>query len=233
MGGIYSLLKGKDEQFYKDFNQFGKYVAEAARIFLALAQDFPRAKDHAATLHQIEHDCDLLKEKMHRFLDNNTFLPLEHDDIEELLAHADTVVDLLWGAANRIVNIHELNDPDPELPEIAKIIVDMTEETRNLFVNLKDVKGEASPAAILKRLFGTGKAEINLVEIVTKFHRQENVTDDLRDLVAKRRSQAAKIDSSQERLRATWSEVIQHLEHATDCCVDITDVLKKFSRKYK
>ncbi len=233
MGGLYSLLKGNDEQLYKDFKQFGEYVAEAAKTFLALAQDLPGAKDHAETLGKIEHDCDLLKERVHRFLDNNTFLPLEHDDIEELLAHADTVVDLLWGAANRIANIHALDDPDPELPEIARIIVDMAEETQNLFANLKNISGEASPVAILKRLFRKEKAEINLAEIVTRFHREENRTDDLRDIVAKRRSQAAKIDPSKERLRATWSEVIQHLEHATDRCVDITDVLKKFNRKYK
>lgn len=233
MGGLYALLKGNDQQLYEDFSQLGDYILGAAETFLALAQDLRDSQIHAATLHQIEHDCDKLAEKIHRFLDNNTFLPFEHEDIEELLSSADSVVDLLWGAANRIANIYELDNPDPELEEIAEIIVGMAEETRNLFTNLKNIKGEASLVVIIKRLLGGKNPEINLAEIVTRLHGEENRTDELRDLIAKRRFRAAKKDPAQEPIRDAWSEVIQHLEHATDRCVDVTDVLKKFSRKYK
>jgi len=239
VGGLDALLKGNDQQLYKDFSQLGEYIAEAAKTFLALAQDLRGAQNNAAAqnptaaLRQIEHDCDQLKERIHRFLDSNTSLPFEHEDIEELLEHADSVVDLLWGAANRIANVYELDDPDPELTEIAKIIVDMAEETQRLFTNFKGIKGETSLVAILKWLLGKKTPQTSLAEIVTRFHSEENRTDDLRDLIDKRRFQAAKKDITQEPIRKVWSDVIQHLEHATDRFVDITDVLKKFSRKYQ
>jgi uncharacterized protein Yka (UPF0111/DUF47 family) len=219
MGKLSALFSGNEKQLFAYFREFGELIEQAGTEFMMLVEDFANAKTHAETLREIEHNdfYDNNKNTIEEFLDNNTFLPFDHDDIEKLIGHGDDVIDLLWGAADRIANVYdELTDPDPELLEMSKIISSMTQTTKQLFVVLKNIKHEKK-----------------LSEIVTRFHNEENHADELRNIIAKRRYQATRKNPYLESLRNAWGDIIQHLEHATDVCVDITDVLKTFNKKYR
>ncbi|MBI1888920.1 MAG: DUF47 family protein [Candidatus Spechtbacteria bacterium] len=216
MGRLQALLWGNEKPLFDHFRQLGECIGRAGEEFLALAQDFEHSKIHADKLHEIEHECDAVVESLFDFLNDNTFLPIDHDDIEQLARHGDEIVDLLWGAANRIGNIYELTDPDDELPRIAEILLRMTQETKNLFIHIKDVRRKKNLKA----------------DIILPFREQESNADDIRDKIANVRFKIARQDPAGIPLWIAWSEVIQHLEHATDRCVDVTDVLKRFPRKY-
>lgn len=216
MGKLYTLFSGNEKQLFEHFHRLGEHIEQAGTEFMMLTKDFANAKTHAETLRGIEHEADGIAKALFDFLDDNTFLVFDHEDIKKLIEHGDSVVDLLWGAANRIAKVYELTDPDPELLEMSKIIASMTQTTKELLAALKNIKREKK-----------------LKEIITRFHYEENRADELRDIIAKRRYQAAREDSRLEPLRNAWGEVVQHLEHATDKCVDIIDVLSTFNNKYR
>lgn len=215
MGRFDALLGGNEKQLFVYFQQLGECIDQAGAQFMMLANDFSNAKTHADALHKIEHDADEVAASLFHFLNAHTSLPFDHEDIEKLIVHGDDVIDLLWGAANRIANIYELTDPDPELLEMAGILISMTQEIKNLFAKLK------------KRKYAK-----NLTDVIKRFHAEENRADELRGDIVRRRYQLANKDFRLEPLRNAWGEVIQRLEHATDKCVDITDVLGNLNRKY-
>lgn len=210
-------LRKKEKRLFELYRELGNCVEEAGQAFLVLADDFANAELHALRIHDIEHDADLLKEKVHEILNEVTFLPIDHEDLEQLVGCADDIIDLLWGAADRIANRYHLNDPDPEFPEMAQILAKMTQDVKQLFMNLKNVKH-------MKNITD---------QIVVPFHQQENRTDDIRGIVSARRYERARRDPAATIVFNAWEGVIQHLEHAADKCVDISDILNSFQRKYR
>lgn len=214
--GIELLFKGKEGKLFELYGQLGHHVEWAGQTFLNLANDFADAKNHAEQLRSIEHNADQIVAKIHEILDDVTFLSIDHEDLVKLAGNADDVIDDLWGAAGRIANNYQLKDPDPELAEMAQILCKMTQKTRELFENLKKVKR-------MRDLKG---------RVIVPFHQQENRTDDIRGIISKRRYQYARNEPGATIFYIVWGEVVQHLEHAADRCVDISDILNSFQRKY-
>jgi uncharacterized protein Yka (UPF0111/DUF47 family) len=215
VGKLEALFKGKERALFTDFAQFGNSLELAGLTFLNLTRDLTHGEGHATELHDIEHRCDELAQNLHAILDDTTFLPFEHEDLAELITHADDIVDLLWGAANRIANLYHLKNPDPELTQMAEIIAAMTNDIKTLFLNLKHIKR-------LK----------NFKEnVIDPFRAKEGRGDELRDIISMRWYEAAIKNPATTALKDAWAEVFQHLEHATDKGIDITDVLNRFRRQ--
>ncbi|MBI3335754.1 MAG: DUF47 family protein [Candidatus Portnoybacteria bacterium] len=215
MGKLETLFRGKERALFEGFSQFGNSLELAGLTFLNLTRDLERGEDHAARLHDIEHTCDEVAQNLHAILDDTTFLPFEHEDLAKLINHADDIVDLLWGAANRIANLYRLKNPDPELVQIAEIIAAMTSDIKTLFINLKRIKR-------LKNFKET---------VIDPFRAKEGRGDELRDAISMRWYEAAIKNPAITPLKDAWAEVFQHLEHSTDKGVDITDVLNRLRRQ--
>lgn len=213
MGKLDALFGGREKELFARFSEIGTLIAQAGEVFQTLAKDLPHANEHAKRLREIEHACDNIAASVFALLGTTSHFSLDHEDIATLTQRSDDVVDLIWGAANRIIR-HKLDDPDPELLETATIIANMTREIANLFKNLKNPK--------------RGR---DLWELISRFHAEENRADELKYEVSRRRYETA---NSIETLKRwiVWEEVFKHLESATDRCVDITDVIGHFSKKY-
>lgn len=218
--GILFGAEKQEKLLFGYFSQMGSLIKEAGSTFRKLTEDLRNAEVYAGQLHEIEHQGDVIVERIVEILEHSSFLPLDHDDIEKLRKLGDDTIDAAWHASNFIGKVYGLSDPseaDPELREIGVIIAELYETTGNLFLNLKT----------LRRVK-------NLIQIVKLFHDQENRADALRDTVSKRRFAAAKADwyPYQTTLWVAWEKVYDELEKASDICVDIIDILKSFQRKY-
>ena len=214
-GKLAALFGARDKILFQYFEEMGGNIAASAETFLELSKNLENPRVYADHLRELEHQNDEVKAKIHIILTETSFLQFDHDDIEKLAGSADDIIDLLWGAADRIANRFMLTDADAELTEISKILLTMCKDVKYLLCSLKNFK-------LVKNIF----------EITTTFHNKENKTDDLRAAVSARRYRAAKEKPENTHLFFVWNEVFQHLEHAADKCVDITDVLNKFPRKY-
>lgn len=212
---------GKQEKLLLEhFSQMAACIEQAGDTFLKLTEDIPHGQMYARQIHDIEHRGDETVRQIFEILERSSFLLLDHEDIEKLAVLADSAIDAIWHAANLIGNVYELNDPtqtDQELHEFAVIINELYNETGRLFKNLRN----------LKRVK-------NMAEIIKMFHDQENHTDTLRYALLKIHHAAAAKDETprQTVLWISWGEVYRYLEKAGDICVDITDILKSFQRKY-
>ncbi|MFY9458044.1 MAG: DUF47 family protein [Candidatus Spechtbacterales bacterium] len=212
---LFKGQKGQEDKLFELIGQLGLTVEWAGQAFLNLVNYFGNAESEAERLRSIEHNADQIVAKIHEILDDITFLSIDHEDLIKLVGHADDIIDDLQGAADRIANYH-LKDPDPELTEMAEILSEMTQKTRGLLQNLKKVKR--------MRDFKD--------RVVVPFHQQENRTDAIRNVISRRRCQCALNEPGATILYITWGEVVQHLEHVADRCVDISDTLASFRRKY-
>ena len=213
MSKLDALFGGRERDLFAKFSEMGTLIAQAGETFQALSKDLQKAQDHAKRLHEIEHACDDIVAKIFGLLQTTSHFSLEHEDIATLARTGDDVVDLIWGAANRIVR-HQLTDADKELLETAAVIAYMTREIGELFKNLKKNKG--------------GKYLQTLIE---RFHKEENRADEFKHEISRRRYEVA--DTVEKtKLWIAWEKVFEHLESATDRCVDITDVIGHFSKKY-
>jgi hypothetical protein len=213
MGKLDALFGGKERELFARFSLMGNLIAQAGEAFQTLAKDLPNAKLHAKRLHEIEHTADDTVAQIFSLLNTTSHFSLEHEDIATLTQRSDDVIDHIWGAAKRVVR-HNLNDPDPELLEAVSVIISMTQEIADLFKNLKNPK--------------RGK---NLQKLIDRFHTEESRADEFKDEVSRRRYESA--DTPEKvKLWIAWEKVFDHLESATDHCVDITDVIGHFSKKY-
>lgn len=213
MGKLDAFFGGREKELLAKFSDMGTLIAQAGGTLQKLAEDLPHAHEHAQRLHAIEHDCDALVADIFNLLTTTSHFSLEHEDITALAQRGDDVVDLIWGAADRI-DRYALSDPDPELLEIAKILAHMTQEIQGLFQNIKNPPQKK-----------------NLQELIKLFHAEENRADELKREVSIRRFKLTDTIENEKR-RTVWEKVFEHLESATDRCVDITDVVGHFSEKY-
>lgn len=213
MGKLDALFGGREKELFTRFSEMGTLIAQAGETLQKLVEDLPHARQYAKQLHAIEHDCDALVADIFNLLTTTSHFSLEHEDVTALAQRGDDVVDLIWGAADRI-DRYALNDSDPELLEIAKVLAHMTQEIQRLFQNIKNPPQKK-----------------NLQELIKRFHEEENRADELKREVSIQRFQSTD-NVEKEKRRTVWEKVFEHLESATDHCVDITDVIGHFSEKY-
>src|SRR5512136_2384880 len=112
-----SRLFKKDEKFFKIFGQMTVHILEAAEILGTMLRN-PGEVDLsalAAKIKDLEHKGD---ELTHRVIDelNKTFItPIDREDIHDLSAALDDVLDLIDGIAARIV-LFKITEPISEVP---------------------------------------------------------------------------------------------------------------------
>ncbi|MFY9457480.1 MAG: DUF47 family protein [Candidatus Spechtbacterales bacterium] len=211
---------GKEKELFADLESLGNHIAEAGRVFHALVENIEQGATHAEHLHVVEHESDkIVRDIFTLVLPKVSELPfgLDHMEMTILVRRGDSVVDSLWQAANKIGLVYQLEDKDPELDEAAQLLLRATQHIQGLFVNFKRFDRQR-----------------NLQQVRHVLHEIESRADELRDAVVKRRFAQARQDQSEEHtlLFGAWKEVYDEMEHATDICEDIIDVLGDLHRKY-
>ncbi|HTY63211.1 MAG TPA: DUF47 family protein [Acidobacteriota bacterium] len=113
----------KDEKFFKIFGQMTIYILEAAEILGTMVRN-PKEDlaPLAAKIKDLEHKGDDLT---HRVIDelNKTFItPIDREDIHDLSAALDDVLDLIDSTATRIV-LFRITEPISGVPEICAVLL--------------------------------------------------------------------------------------------------------------
>ena len=123
-----SKLFRKDEKFFKIFGQMTVYILEAAEILGNMLRN-PAADvaPLAAKIKDLEHKGD---ELTHRVIDelNKTFItPIDREDIHDLSAALDDVLDLIDNTATRIV-LFRITEPIRDVPEMCAVLLSQAME---------------------------------------------------------------------------------------------------------
>ena len=197
-----SKLFKKDEKFFKIFGQMTVYILEAAEILGNMLRN-PMADlaPLAAKIKDLEHKGD---ELTHRVIDelNKTFItPIDREDIHDLSAALDDVLDLIDSTATRIV-LFRIAEPITAVPEMCAVLLSQAMEMGAAVSNLQDNN--------------------HVVERCIEINRLENDADRLFQSAI-----AALFDEVKDPIDVIKrKEIIETLEAATDKAEDVANVLE-------
>lgn len=197
-----SKLFKKDEKFFKIFGQMTVYILEAAEILGNMLRN-PTADlaPFASKIKDLEHKGD---ELTHRVIDelNKTFItPIDREDIHDLSAALDDVLDLIDNTATRIV-LFKITEPIRDVPEMCAVLLSQAMELGAAVSNLQD--------------------NDHVVERCIEINRLENDADRLfQSAIASLFNEVKDpIDVIKRK------EIIETLEAATDKAEDVANVLE-------
>ena len=201
-GTTMAKLFKKDEKFFKIFKQMTVYILEAAKILQTMV-DNP-ADDLAplaAKIKDLEHKGD---ELTHSVIDelNKTFItPIDREDIHDLSAALDDVLDLIDNTATRIV-LFRITEPITAVPEMCAVLLN---QAKTLGEAISDLQGNA-----------------HVIERCIEINSLENDADRLFQVAI-----AALFEEVKDPIDVIKrKEIIETLEVATDKAEDVANVLE-------
>ena len=197
-----SKLFKKDEKFFNIFGQMTVHIREAAEILGIMVQN-PGSDlaAHAAKIKDLEHKGD---ELTHSVIDelNKTFItPIDREDIHDLSAALDDVLDLIDSTAIRIV-LFRIVEPIKAAPEICAVLLNQAIAIGAAISSLRD--------------------NDHVVEHCIEINRLENDADRLFQSAI-----AALFDEVKDPIDVIKrKEIIETLEAATDKAEDVANVVE-------
>lgn len=197
----------KDEKFFKIFCQMGVHILGAAEILREMVEN-PGGdlQTLAARIKDLEHIGDELTHRVIGELNKTFITPIDREDIHDLSAALDDVLDLIDSTAARIV-LFKITDPIPAAPELAAVLLSQVKEISAAVSKLQD--------------------NDHVVERCIEINRLENDGDRLFQIAIGRLFDEVKdpIDVIKRK------EIIETLEHATDKAEDVANVLETITVK--
>jgi predicted phosphate transport protein (TIGR00153 family) len=193
----------KDDKFFKIFAQMTVHILEAAEILGSMLRN-PAESDLAslaAKIKDLEHKGD---ELTHSVIDelNKTFItPIDREDIHDLSAALDDVLDLIDGIAIRII-LFRIVEPIRFLPEMSAVLLSQAMEIGAAVSNMQD--------------------HDQVVERCIEINRLENDADRLFQSAIE-----ALFDEVKDPIDVIKrKEIIETLEAATDKAEDVANVIE-------
>jgi hypothetical protein len=141
---------------------------------------------------------------------NKTFItPIDREDLHSLAASLDDVLDLIWGAVDRLM-VFKVTESTKEAVSMSKDLLTTTETMHKAISMLK------------------AKNYSHVQEYCIEINRLENMIDrDFRDALGKLFNEV-----KDPILIIKWKEIYEHLEDASDKCEDVANVLEAIVLKY-
>lgn len=193
----------REESFFDLFERQAAILLEAAGVLVEATDRFETLAENAKRLERLEHDGDQLTHELMATLNRTFITPFDREDIHQLVAALDDVLDLMEAVTERFI-LFKIRQIMPPAKEIAKVIQQQVQEIHRVMPRLRHMKhAEVMPHCI----------EIN---------RLENVGDRLlRDAFA------ALFDGSPDPITVIkWRELYELLETATDKGEDVANTIE-------
>ena len=200
----------KEENFFELFERAADNAHEAAGQLVEFLEKFDRLEERARQMKDIEHAGDKIT---HDTLDRlaRTFItPMDREDIHELVARMDDIVDLIDTCVNRMV-LYRVTRPRPEARELALCLRHATGLIRDAVPLLRDMKNAR-------------KLHEKCIAIQT----QENEADRVMQ-----KALGKLFEESRDPIEIIkWKDLFAEIESATDRCEDVANVLDTIVLKH-
>ena len=201
-------VKKTDRLFFETFEAMAGGAAEAALILEEMFRN-GKGSDPSACgtrIKDVEHRCDVLVHELVNALHRTFITPIDREDIHDLGARMDDLVDLIDATASRAV-LYKVGGDIPDAAGLVRIIHRQAEEIRQAVLHLKDPKIIMEHCARINQLEKDGDRLYR--EAVVR------IFDSGRDPIFVIKAK----------------EIIETLEAATDAAEDIAIVLERITLK--
>ena len=199
----------RDESFFDLFEKQADILLEAAGVLVEATSRLETLPERAKRLERLEHDGDQLTHELMAKLNRTFITPFDREDIHQLVADLDDVLDLMEAVTERFI-LFKIQQIMPPAKDIALVVQQQVQEMHLMMPKLRRMRhDQVMPHCI----------EIN---------RLENVADRLlRDAVA------ALFDGTPDPLIVIkWRELYELLEMATDKCEDVANTIEGLVLKH-
>jgi len=202
-------LLPKEIDFFEIFDRDALNITKASVMLVALMENFDRLDERAKEIYEVEQEGDVLTHEIMKKLNKTFITPIDREDLHALAASLDDILDLIWGAVDRMV-VFKIAEATNEAIEMAKELQTTTEVIHKAIHKLKEKQ--------------YGHVQDYCIEI----NRLENKIDrTFRDALGKLFEEI-----KDPILIIKWKEIYEHLEDASDKCEDVANVLEAIVLKY-
>ncbi len=199
----------KETDFFEILDRDALNITKASVMLVALMENFVRLEEKAKEIYEVEQEGDVLTHEIMKKLNTTFITPIDREDLHELAASLDDILDLIWGAVDRMV-VFKITEVTNEAIEMAKELQTTTEVIHKAIHKLKEKQ--------------YGHVQDYCIEI----NRLENKIDRMfRDALGKLFEEV-----KDPILIIKWKEIYEHLEDASDKCEDVANVLEAIVLKY-
>jgi uncharacterized protein Yka (UPF0111/DUF47 family) len=109
----------KEIDFFEIFDRASLNLTKAATLLVALMENFDNLDARAKEIYEVEQDGDMLTHEIMKKLNKTFVTPIDREDIHALASRLDDVLDLIWGAVDRLV-LFKIKESTPEAVKISK-----------------------------------------------------------------------------------------------------------------
>ena len=199
-------LLSNDRKFHDIFVNMAGKINEAAALLKTMVETGERREEYASRIKSVEHQCDELTHQLVRTLNSTFITPFDREDIHDLAVKLDDVVDLIDSTADRLVAF-DVSRAGHETAALTDVLLRQTAVIKNALASL-------------------GKSD-NILDRCVEIHTLENEGDRIfhEGLVNLFRREANPIELLKQK------EIIEKVEHATDRCEDVANVLEAITLK--
>jgi uncharacterized protein Yka (UPF0111/DUF47 family) len=199
-------LFSKDETFFDYFRQLAEHIGSAATLLKTLLEDPANAARIAIEIKRVETEGDAIVHTINQRIDTSFVTPLDREDIHLLAKRLDNVIDIINGAARRVV-MFRVTEPRAGGVEMADIIVRASGEILEAVIDVTKPKRMSEHSRAIKVLEEEGDA-LYAVCVGGLFANEMPAIEVLK-----------------------WKEIYDALEHAIDECDDVSNVLESIALK--
>jgi predicted phosphate transport protein (TIGR00153 family) len=201
---MFDFLIPKEFGFFDVFDQHAAICVEGGQIFIEMLEHFGDAPAKVRRLRDAEHRADEITHHTMEMLHKTFVTPIDRDQIHQLISLMDDVMDLIDGAARRML-LYGVTEIPPELLELAKVLHHSTLELQKAVKCLRDLKN----------------AKVILAACI-EINKLENDGDAIRDAAI------AKLFKEEKNAVQVliWKEIYEGVENAIDRCEDVANILE-------
>ncbi len=201
----------KDEKFFELFMQQAAAIEKICRQFRDLSQNWSRLEELVAAIQQTEHEGDELRHQTAVRLAKTFVTPLDREDIHELSAHMDDILDRVQGAAVRLLML-EVGEPRVEVALLADILVQASELLKQGVEKLPTFTDINELRRSMHQLEHEGDRIYR--GAISQLHQRNETVADIVNLIK-------------------WTDILDRLENGVDKFEDVFDIIQGIIIKYR
>jgi predicted phosphate transport protein (TIGR00153 family) len=201
-------LVPKEQDYFRLFSDLAANLDEAAQLLVKFMDHYDDAKSIGAAILEREHVGDKILHDIVQRLNKSFITPIDREDIYDLVATMDEVLDNIEEATDAMV-LYRVAAPTDFARRQAKVI--------------------AEAAAVLHQIIDDLEKRTDLMERVISVNSLENEGDRIvRDAIA-----ALFDDDMDARDIIKWKDIYEVLESAIDECEHVANVIESIVLKHK
>jgi len=201
---MFGFLIPKEFGFFDVFDEHAAVCVEGSQTLLDMLDHYGEAPAKVRRIKDIEHKADEITHRTMEMLHKTFVTPIDRDQIHELISLMDDVMDLIDGAARRMMLYGVKEIPD-DLKELAKTLHHSTLELQKAVKGLRNMKNSDE-----------------IIKSCIEINKLENDGDAIRDAAI------AKLFKEEKNAVQVlvWKEIYGDVETAIDRCEDVANVIE-------